>query len=403
MLHEPLAGSGGANAGEDSANATARDRDPSPVHRTGSWRRPLLAVLVVAVLAIIIVFGRHTLGQSLGVLGTANLGWLLLALAAEVVSLTAFGLSRRGLLRANGHRISLRSVMAITYAGNALSTSVPFAGTELAVVYSYRQFRRAGVNAATTSWSLTVSWICSTSALALLLVAGAVAGGATDASAAGFAGAALYLLPGAGVLLALRFDRVRGVLHTVLAWLAGLSKRMFGKPENGAEGLDRFLDEVSSTRLPLPAYARVFTLAVANWLFDCAALACAIKAMGQPVPWGDLLLVYGAGAAAGSTGVTPGGFAIVELALTAALTASGLHASAALASVLAYRLVNFWLVLLGGWITMGFLTHPVRARRSGRRLISLLCPRSVRSALASSPVIRIRCWHGCVSAPPSAG
>ncbi|HEX8007736.1 MAG TPA: hypothetical protein VF482_15070, partial [Trebonia sp.] len=48
--------------------------------------------------------------------------------------------------------------------------------------------------------------------------------------------------------------------------------------------------------------------------------------------------------------------------------ASGLHRPAALASVLAYRLVNFWLVLLGGWITMGFLTHPLRVRRLGRRL-----------------------------------
>lgn len=321
-------------------------------------------------LAVITVAGRQTLGRSLHVLGTANPAWLLLALAAEAVSLIAFGLSRRGLLRANGHRVSLRSVMAITYASNALSLSVPFAGTELAVVYSYRQFRQAGVSAATTSWSLTVSWICSASALALLLATGAVAGGAAAVSALGFAGAALYLLPGAGVLLALRFDRVRGLLHTVLAWLAGLSKRMFGKPENGAEGLEVFLDEVSSTRLPLPGYAWVFGLAVANWAFDCAALACAIRAMGQTVPWGDLLLVYGAGAAAGSTGVTPGGFAIVELALTAALTASGLRSSAALASVLAYRLVNFWLVLLGGWITMGFLTHPVRMRRPGRRLVS---------------------------------
>lgn len=357
MLHEPRTGSGGA-----------------PSSRTGSWRRPLLALLPVAVLAVIIAIYRHTLGQSLHVLGRANPAWLLLALAAEAVSLTTFGLSRRRLLRANGHRISLRSVMAITYAGNALSTSVPLAGTELAVVYSYRQFRQAGVNAATTSWSLTVSWICSTSALALLVVGGAVAGGAAAASAAGFAGATLYLLPGAGVLLALRFDRVRGVLHTVLAWLAGLSKRMFGKPDNGAEGLDRFLGEVSSTRLPLPGYAWVFGLAIANWAFDCATLACAIRAVGQPVPWGDLLLVYGAGAAAGSTGVTPGGFGIVEFALTAALTASGLHRSAALASVLAYRLVNFWLILLGGWIAMGFLTHPVRARRPGRRLISLCAP-----------------------------
>jgi putative heme transporter len=357
MPHEPRTGSG-----EDHAS------------RTGPWRRPLLALLPVAVLAVIIAFYRKKLDESLHVLATANPAWLLLALTAEAVSLTAFGLSRRRLLRANGHRISLRSVMAITYAGNALSTSVPLAGTELAVVYSYRQFRQAGVNAATTSWSLTVSWICSTSALALLVIAGAVAGGATAASAVGFTGAALYLLPGAGALLALRFDRVRGVLHAVLAWLAGLSKRMFGKPDNGAEGLDRFLDEVSSTRLPLPGYAWVFGLAVANWVFDCATLACAIRATGQPVPWGDLLLVYGAGAAAGSTGVTPGGFGIVELALTAALTAYGLRSSAALASVLAYRLVNFWLVLLGGWITMGFLTHPMRVRRPGRRLASGTAP-----------------------------
>ena len=328
--------------------------------RTSAFRRAALTVLVAGVPAVIIVVARHTLAQSLHVLATASPGWLLLALAAEALSLLAFGMSRRGLLRANRHRISLRSVLAITYASTALSLTVPFAGTQLAVVFSFRQFRRAGVDAATTSWALAVSWICSTSSLALLLAVGAAVGAAAAASVAGFAGAALYLLPAVGILLALRFDRVRALLAAALTWLAGLSKRMFGRPENGAAGLDRFLDEVSGTRLSLPGYAWVFALAVANWAFDCAALAFAIRAMGQPVPWGDLLLVYGAGAAVGSTGLTPGGFALVELALTAALTASGLHASNALAAVLAYRVVNFWLVLLGGWITMAFLTHPLR-------------------------------------------
>ena len=335
--------------------------------RTHAWLRPLLIMLAAAAGAVIVVLARHTLAQSLHVLGAASPGWLALALAAEAVSLTAFGLSRRRLLRANGHRISLRRVMAVTYASNALSLSVPFAGTELAVVYSYRQFRRAGLDAATTSWSLTVSWICSASGLALLLAAGAVAGGAGAASVAGFAGAALYLLPGAGVLLALRFDRARAVLRTVLARLAALSKRAFGKPEGGGAGVDRFIDEVAGTRLPLPGYAWVSGLVVANWAFDCAALAFAIRAMGVPVPWDDLLLVYGAGAAVGSTGLTPGGFALVELALTAALTASGLHASKALAAVLAYRVVNFWLVLVAGWIALGLLARPLPVRRRRRR------------------------------------
>jgi hypothetical protein len=340
----------------------ARRRGSLLFFRTGAFRRLAGLVLVAGVGVVIVIVERHTLAKSMHVLAAASPGWLLLALGAEAVSLAAFGLSRRGLMRANGHKIRLRSVMAITYASNALSLSVPVAGAELAVVYSFRQFRRTGLDAATTSWSLAVSWICSTSALAVLLAVGAIVRGAWPASAAGFAGAALYLLPAIGALLALRFDRARMVLRAVLARLAGLSRRLLGKPEDGAAGVDRFLDEVSSTRLSLPGYAWVFGMAVANWAFDCAALAFAIRAMGQPVPWDHLLLVYGAGAAVGSTGLTPGGFALVELALTAALTASGLHASSALAAVLAYRVVNFWLVLLGGWIAMAFLAHP----RTGR-------------------------------------
>jgi uncharacterized membrane protein YbhN (UPF0104 family) len=75
------------------------------------------------------------------------------------------------------------------------------------------------------------------------------------------------------------------------------------------------------------------------------------------VPWHGLLLAYAAGAAAGSTGLTPGGFGLVEAALTAALVAVGMNSSGALTSVLAYRLVNFWMILIGGWITMIVLTR----------------------------------------------
>ncbi|MBO0836697.1 MAG: flippase-like domain-containing protein, partial [Actinobacteria bacterium] len=356
MLQEPRAG-----AGAESARATGPGHPGSS--RTGRGRRLTLTLLATAVVAAIVAWQRRTLLRSFHVLGTANLGWLALAVAVEAVSLTAFGLSRRTLLHANGRRVGLRSVMAITYAGNALSQSIPFAGAELAIVYSYRKFRQRGLDAATTSWALTVSWMCSTSSLALLLAAGAIASGATAASVAGFAGAALYLLPAAGVLLALRFTRVRAMLHAVLARLAAASRRMFGKPEHGADGLERFLDEVSRTTLPLAGYARAFGLGLANWALDCAALAAAIAAMGNPVPWGGLLLVYGAGAAVGSTGVTPGGFLLVELAMSAALTAAGLPPARAVAAVLAYRVVNFWLVLLGGWTTMLLATHPVRLRR----------------------------------------
>lgn len=341
---------------------------------TASWRRLLFTCLAVAAVAIIVTWQWPTIVRSFDVLGTANLGWLALAAAAEAGSLVAFGISRRTLLRANGGRIRLRTVMAVTYASQALSQSIPFAGAELAVVYSYRQFRRFGLDAPTTSWALTVSWMCSTASLALLLLSGAIANPAATGTALGFAGAALYLLPPAAVLLALRFTRVRRVLHRVLAWVASGLKRMFGKPERGADGLEEFLDEVSRTTLPASQYALAFVTAIGNFALDCAALALSIAAMGQPVPWGSLLLVYGAGVTAGSTGLTPGGFLLVELTMSAALTASGVPGAKAIAAVLAYRVVNFWLVLLGGWLTMAVLTHPaffrvpasVRGRVPGR-------------------------------------
>jgi putative heme transporter len=317
----------------------------------------MLAALAIVVLVSVIVVERHTLAESLHVLAHLNWAWFLLALAAEAISLSSFGLSRRQLLRVSGRPPSFGTVMAITYAANALSISVPFAGAELAMVFSYRQFRRQGVDAATTGWMLAVSAIFSTSALAFLLVIGALAGSASLASAAGFLGAFVFIVPGAAVLLALRFENVRRLLHQVIAWLVGLSRNVLGVPTHGVDGLDEFLDRVASLRLPWPRYAEVFGLAVLNWAADCGALACAIKATGQPVPWHSLLLVYGAGAAVGSTGITPGGFALVELALTAALTAAGLHRSSALAAVLAYRLVNFWLILIGGWILMAVLAR----------------------------------------------
>jgi uncharacterized membrane protein YbhN (UPF0104 family) len=248
--------------------------------------------------------------------------------------------------------------MAITYASNALSMTVPFAGAQLAVVFSYRQFRLRGLSQAITSWALAVSAILSTSALALVLVAGSLLGGASLATAIGFAGAALLLLPAVAVLLALRDQRVRRWLSVTLTRLITTSRRLLRRPPGkAADALEDILNRVASIRMPWQRYAEVFGLALLNWVGDCACLACAIHAAGQPVPWGGLLLAYAAGAAAGSTGLTPGGFGLVEATLTAALVAVGMNSSGALTSVLAYRLVNFWMILIGGWATMIVLTR----------------------------------------------
>jgi uncharacterized membrane protein YbhN (UPF0104 family) len=106
--------------------AEVRQSSSSLLYRTAPFRRPGLTVMVLGAAAVIVVLARHTLAKSLHVLATASPGWLLLALAAEAVSLTAFGMSRTLLLRAGGHRIGLGPVMAITYAALAAVVAYRF-------------------------------------------------------------------------------------------------------------------------------------------------------------------------------------------------------------------------------------------------------------------------------------
>ena len=353
-----LTGAGGAGGGR--AEARARRR----------WARAMLVLIAIGVLVTVIILDRHALGESLSALGGLDPRWFLVAIFCELVSLVAFGLSRRRLLRADGDQARFSSVMAITYAGNALSMSIPFAGAQLAAVFSYQQFRRRGLDPAITGWALAVSAIASSSALAIVLVIGAIAGGAPVATAVGFLGAAVFALPGITVILAVRYPRARDIANRAIAWVVALVRRIIHKPGLDPAVLEDFLQQLGGIRLRWPQYGEVFGLAVVNWLADCACLACAIKATGEPVPWAGLLLAYGAGAVAGSTGVTPGGFLIVEAALTAALAATGMPPARALAAVLAYRLVNFWMILLGGGVTLIYL----RLRGSRARLFPRIEP-----------------------------
>jgi len=119
-------------------------------------------------------------------------------------------------------------------------------------------------------------------------------------------------------------------------------------------------------RLSPAGWLSVTGWSAGNWLANAGVLAVGILAVGAAVPWHDLLLAYGAGVAAQSFSVTPGGLGVTEGTLSLALVAAGMHASRALAAVLLYRLVSFWLVALAGWLILIGLRRPRHAcRRPG--------------------------------------
>lgn len=116
-------------------------------------------------------------------------------------------------------------------------------------------------------------------------------------------------------------------------------------------------DRLSSLRPNASVWISVTALALANWLTDAAVLAASIYAVGAPVPWRALLLVYGSGVFVRSIGLTPGGLGLVEGTLCVGLVAAGVHVEVALASVLLYRLISFWIVAGAGWVVLLLLRH----------------------------------------------
>jgi uncharacterized protein (TIRG00374 family) len=293
---------------------------------------------------------RRSVRHSFTVLGHADAQWIPLAIFAESVSMVTLARLQRRLLRAGGVRLSINSMLQIIYASNSISVSIPIAGSPMSAAFSFRSFARHGADRSLGGWVLAMSGVISTVAFALIVAVGAMLSGNTVAAAVGALGALATVVPVLVGLIALRSERVRARLEVVGARGVRWAQRVLHRPQGDPRALiDATLARVVGLRLRGRGWAFVFFLATINWVADIACLALAIMAVGSPVPWSGLILAWSVGVGAGSFGLTPGGLGLVEAALAGALVAAGVHAPEALAAVLVYRLISFWLVDAVGW------------------------------------------------------
>jgi uncharacterized membrane protein YbhN (UPF0104 family)/membrane-associated phospholipid phosphatase/tRNA A-37 threonylcarbamoyl transferase component Bud32 len=79
-------------------------------------------------------------------------------------------------------------------------------------------------------------------------------------------------------------------------------------------------------------------------------LVCCLAAFDAHLPLASTVAVYLAAAAVAAASPTPGGLGAMEAALVAGLTAVGAPTGPAVAGVLAFRLLTYWLPILPGWL-----------------------------------------------------
>ena len=131
----------------------------------------------------------------------------------------------------------------------------------------------------------------------------------------------------------------------VAVWYWRLHERLGRTVRAARSGLTRL------TRSPL-RLALLFGSAIGVSCAYTLALEAAVISAGGHLTFGSALVVYFAASAVGAISPTPGGLGTLEAALVAGLSQQGVGLAAAVAGVLTYRIITYWLPVLPG---LGFL------------------------------------------------
>jgi putative heme transporter len=246
--------------------------------------------------------------------------------------------------------------MATTLAANALSVSVPVAGPELGAAFAFRRFKEQGADTSLAGWTLIVGGVASWFGAIVVLGAGGVLSGNAVVTGATVLAGLLGVFAGLAVWVGVGRTRLRLVVTRSAAWAIRCVSRLLSRPvHDPAAAVNGWIEGLGTLRPSKAEWGKVGGLGLANWLTDIGVLAMSILALGGAVPWRSLLLIYGVATLIGSLGITPGGLGLVEGTLCLGLVSTGVPAALALAAVLLYRLVSFWLVMVTGWLVLLWL------------------------------------------------
>jgi uncharacterized protein (TIRG00374 family) len=313
----------------------------------------------VGVLILSLLVGkRGEFTAALRHLDHLNSLWAIAAVLAEALSIVGYGFLQQRVLHWSGAELSLASLTLVSMANNAIAYTVP-GEPAVSSAYRYRFFRRHGASGASSGWAILTILIAQAIGMSLLLLVGVLIAlsGHAGVHARGTVVVGLFVVVIAGALLVRR-----DLLLRFLGLVVRLCQRITGHPRGDVLArIESTLQRMHEIPLSTGAALRLVTMATALWLSDFLILVCCFGAVHAPIPWSGVLLAFGVAQIVASLPLIPGGVGIVEGSLAVILVAYGAKKVPALAVVLVYRLLTFWLVIIVGGICVGVIEW--RARR----------------------------------------
>ena len=306
-----------------------------------------LMVIVAGVAIYLLVPRLGGLSRDAEALRQANFWLVIVAVAAEVLSLGSYVSLFRDLLRAEEVEVPWLKAGRGVMSAFLISHVLP-GGSAAGTVVNVRTMEREGVSARRTGLALVLVNILSALGLALVFLAGIVYSLSKQHIPAGYVAAAIIVLPiiaglvGVAFLLAFRRELGARAMLRIASLLHRFIRRI--DPEALERAAEQLADEARSA-LSGRRFVTVMVLALANWLFDVAVLYLFFLALGHHQHFGALLVAYSVANLAAAIPLTPAGLGFVEATLIGVSVAFGAPRQIAVVAVLGYRLVNFWLPL----------------------------------------------------------
>lgn len=295
--------------------------------------RLALSGSVLALLSAFAILRWASLDAGTDALGRSDSEWLIAAAAMVPLTWVAGSCSQLG---ATVVHLPVRRVFAAQIAGSFVNHVVP--GGFGLVALNLRMLRRCGLTRASATAAVGLNAAARFVLHALILVALILVVGQRTAGV----DRATALLVTAGIV-------------TAAGAVAVLTRRMTRKEGRRAT---QFRDTVALCRVVLKRPDRALLLwvgAAAIPVLHTLTLAAVIRGLGQSTPILSLAAAYLTATAFATALPSPGGFGSLDITLLAALSAIGLSASTAVASLIGYRLVTVWFPLIPGALTLHVL------------------------------------------------
>jgi glycosyltransferase 2 family protein len=317
--------------------ATATGQVPEPLERLVRVRARTVVMIATLTGAFYFLLPQlANVDDSVDALRSANWGWLAGAIVLSGVTYVAAAV---GLAGGVPQRLPLAPTVQIQLASSFVNRVTPANVGGMALNVRYLQ--KAGVPPAEAVTGIGLNVFAGGIVHVVLLVvffawAGRTGGGFAIPSSS-------KLLVVIAVLLA--------VVGVVMA--TGMGRRLLKTKILPA--LKQSVASIGSLARSPQRLLALFGGSTGVTLAYIAALACSANAFDGNVSLAQVGAVYLGSSLIAAAAPTPGGLGAMEAALVAGFTGIGMDGAIAVATVLSYRLVTYWLPILPGWISFRLL------------------------------------------------